>query len=351
MAAVRGLKPRMRKAAFAPPLASGRFRKMLDRFCGLVDAPESRQALLASANPFAEAGAEVGLRSKSEIEARIQALRADAKEAPISSEERALIDAILGLEETLPNVLSQLQDIAVDMPELMKRSNSLRHVFKRWLIRAWISKTSRLRATMGGRLWSTTTALCLAFIRRMGVIAMGGRYDALTAQLGGGVAAPAVGGVIRPDLLLSAKGEGVVLKLGVPSKGRLMEKTFDWFGSRGVTLRKSGHERAVGAVEGVDGLKLVLLSASEIPRELSAGRIPLGVTGSDLVREKLVNWDDQVAELALMGFGGADLIIAVPKFGLMSKPLMTWMPLRQRFGQPMGFVCGSTSITVWCASS
>lgn len=106
-----------------------------------------------------------------------------------------------------------------------------------------------------------------------------------------------------------------MLKLGVPSKGRLMEKTFDWFGSRGVTLRKSGHEREyVGAVEGVDGLELVLLSASEIPRELSAGRIHLGVTGSDLVREKLVNWDDQVAELALMGFGGADLIIAVPKF-------------------------------------
>ncbi|MGB7260921.1 MAG: ATP phosphoribosyltransferase catalytic subunit HisG, partial [Albidovulum sp.] len=25
-----------------------------------------------------------------------------------------------------------------------------------------------------------------------------------------------------------------MLKLGVPSKGRLMEQTFDWFGSRGV---------------------------------------------------------------------------------------------------------------------
>jgi len=106
-----------------------------------------------------------------------------------------------------------------------------------------------------------------------------------------------------------------MLKLGVPSKGRLMEKTFDWFGARGVTLRKSGHEREyVGKVEGVDGVELVLLSASEIPRELEAGRIHLGVTGSDLVREKLVNWDSQVVELAQMGFGGADLIIAVPKF-------------------------------------
>ncbi len=106
-----------------------------------------------------------------------------------------------------------------------------------------------------------------------------------------------------------------MLKLGVPSKGRLMDKTFDWFGSRGVTLRKSGQEREyVGAVDGVDGVELVLLSASEIPRELEAGRIHVGVTGSDLVRETLANWETKVVELSPMGFGGADLIIAVPKF-------------------------------------
>lgn len=105
-----------------------------------------------------------------------------------------------------------------------------------------------------------------------------------------------------------------MLKLGVPSKGRLMEKTFDWFGARGVTLRKSGSDREyAGAVDGIEGIELVLLSAGEIPRELAAGNIHLGVTGSDLVREKLANWDTRVAELAPMGFGGADLIVAVPQ--------------------------------------
>ncbi len=105
-----------------------------------------------------------------------------------------------------------------------------------------------------------------------------------------------------------------MLKLGVPSKGRLMGKTFQWFGQRGVTLRKSGSDREyAGAVDGIDGVELVLLSAGEIPRELASGNIHLGVTGSDLVREKLANWDSRVAELAPMGFGGADLIIAVPQ--------------------------------------
>jgi ATP phosphoribosyltransferase len=105
----------------------------------------------------------------------------------------------------------------------------------------------------------------------------------------------------------------MTLKLGVPSKGRLMDQCFDWFGARGVTLRRTGSDREyAGAVEGADGVELVLLSAGEIPRELAAGRIHLGVTGSDLIRDKLADWDRQVAELAPLGFGHADLVVAVP---------------------------------------
>ncbi|WP_299503792.1 ATP phosphoribosyltransferase [Cypionkella sp.] len=105
----------------------------------------------------------------------------------------------------------------------------------------------------------------------------------------------------------------MMLKIGVPSKGRLMENTFEWFGSRGVVMRQTGAEREYsGSVEGIAGVELVMLSAGEIPRELAAGRIHLGVTGSDLVRDKLADWEVQVAELAPLGFGYADLIIAVP---------------------------------------
>ncbi len=104
-----------------------------------------------------------------------------------------------------------------------------------------------------------------------------------------------------------------MLKIGVPSKGRLMENTFDWFGARGLTMRQTGDAREyAGAVEGITGVELVLLSAGEIPRELAAGRIHLGVTGSDLIRDKLADWQTQVDALALMGFGHADLILAVP---------------------------------------
>lgn len=104
-----------------------------------------------------------------------------------------------------------------------------------------------------------------------------------------------------------------MIKIGVPSKGRLMTETFTWFGERGLAMRRTGAEREYsGAVDGIEGVELVLLAASEIPRELEAGRIDLGVTGTDLVREELADWSSVVAEVARLGFGQADLILAVP---------------------------------------
>ncbi|MDK8871667.1 MULTISPECIES: ATP phosphoribosyltransferase [Paracoccus] len=104
-----------------------------------------------------------------------------------------------------------------------------------------------------------------------------------------------------------------MIRLGVPSKGRLMEQCFDWFAARGVRLSRAGSDREyAGRVDGAENVALVLLSAGEIPRELMAGRIHLGVTGTDLIREKLAGWRSHVEELAPMGFGHADLILAVP---------------------------------------
>ena len=106
----------------------------------------------------------------------------------------------------------------------------------------------------------------------------------------------------------------MTLRLGLPSKGRLMDDAFGWFASRGIQLGRAGSEREYAARSDWQGLEPVLLSAGEIPRELEAGRIHLGVTGSDLVREKVAAWEARVEELAPMGFGHADVVIAVPRF-------------------------------------
>ena len=104
------------------------------------------------------------------------------------------------------------------------------------------------------------------------------------------------------------------VRLGVPSKGRLMAATFDWFADRGARLTRSGTDREyAGRVVGAPRIDLMLMAAGEIPRELATGRIALGVTGSDVVHEKIARWETRVEPLAALGFGQAELVIAVPK--------------------------------------
>lgn len=101
------------------------------------------------------------------------------------------------------------------------------------------------------------------------------------------------------------------LKLGLPSKGRLQQQVIDWLAQGGVQVERSTSEREYsGRVMGVEGVELVLLSAGEIPNELAAGRIHVGVTGLDLVRERLPA--DAVQEIAPLDLGHATLVIAVP---------------------------------------
>ena len=105
------------------------------------------------------------------------------------------------------------------------------------------------------------------------------------------------------------------LTLGLPSKGRLQADTIAWFAARGIEIARSGDARQYAArARGIDGLEVVMLSAGEIPRELASGRIHLGVTGEDLIRERAPGWQDRIVLAAGLGFGRADLIVAVPAF-------------------------------------
>ncbi len=88
-----------------------------------------------------------------------------------------------------------------------------------------------------------------------------------------------------------------------------------WFAERGVEIRRTGRTREYRAeMHGVEGVEVAMLSAGEIPGELAAGRIHLGVTGEDLIREHIPLWQTRVRLAARMGFGHADLVVAVPAF-------------------------------------
>jgi ATP phosphoribosyltransferase len=104
------------------------------------------------------------------------------------------------------------------------------------------------------------------------------------------------------------------LVLGIPSKGRLMEATEALFANSGFGLMRSGSDRLYrGRLDGIDGIDVAFLSASEIAGHLKDGKIDLGVTGEDLLRETLKADDDRVDVLQRLGFGPADVVVAVPE--------------------------------------
>jgi len=104
------------------------------------------------------------------------------------------------------------------------------------------------------------------------------------------------------------------LILAVPSKGRLMEQTETRFKASGLELRKIGSRGYRGEIVGVANVEVAYVSSSEIVQLLKSGEVHLGVTGEDLVRESIADAESRVAFLQPLGFGFADVIVAVPEF-------------------------------------
>ncbi len=104
------------------------------------------------------------------------------------------------------------------------------------------------------------------------------------------------------------------LVIASPSKGRLQENATAFFARAGLELTQGRGARDYrGAIAGLDGVEVAFLSASEITSRLARGEAHLGVTGEDLVREEIADVENAVALLTPLGFGAANVVVAVPQ--------------------------------------
>jgi ATP phosphoribosyltransferase len=102
------------------------------------------------------------------------------------------------------------------------------------------------------------------------------------------------------------------LVLAVPSKGRLQENANAFFARAGLAVTTGRGARDYrGVLSGVDNVEVAFLSASEIVKNLASGAAHLGITGEDLVREAQA--ERRVALLTPLGFGHANVVVAVPQ--------------------------------------
>lgn len=145
----------------------------------------------------------IGLRSEIEISARHAILEADAKEEPLLPDQVSALAAILGLRAPAAQALTALRQIAEKIPAISSA------------VEGYASRLAALemRADLSGAMFEGSygrTSLeyydgfvfgFYADIAGWPPVAGGGRYDALTRVLGQGRSIPAVGGVLRPELL------------------------------------------------------------------------------------------------------------------------------------------------------
>lgn len=190
-----------------------RFDALLKRFAGLAEAPATRADVIVAAavngadTVIDEAGKFLGLRTADEIKARIQTLAEDQRQPNLSGEEVALLEAVFSMDCSTTDALKQLRGLAQDHAGMTDAVD----IFEQRLTALQAHKVDPAGLAHVGNYGLTSMEYYDGFVfgftrqRHSGVediVASGGRYDALTRQLGEGREIAAVGGVIRPEALL-----------------------------------------------------------------------------------------------------------------------------------------------------
>ncbi|MEL6286050.1 MAG: ATP phosphoribosyltransferase [Pseudomonadota bacterium] len=102
--------------------------------------------------------------------------------------------------------------------------------------------------------------------------------------------------------------------IAIPSKGRLKDSAERWLVDCGFKLSQRGGERGYQAdLRGLPGAQVMLLPAREIAQGLIDGVLHLGISGEDLLEDLSPQRTADVAVLKRLGFGRADVVVAVPQ--------------------------------------
>ena len=104
-----------------------------------------------------------------------------------------------------------------------------------------------------------------------------------------------------------------IITIGLPSKGRLRDKSLDFFNNRELKILNSSKERNYFAsIQNKPNIKIIYLHAKEIIQRLGDGTLDLGISGLDLLNESEKNIKDKILVKKKLDFGYANLVVAVP---------------------------------------
>ena len=207
MAAIDGLRTtKQRKSALMRHIwRPRRFRELLDFYADRTSVSAYRAALLAESR-HESVFPEFGIRRRQDVLDRIAHLQQDAMVPAISAIELTALDQLLGIRGKIPRAIEQLDEILKDIPAICSMLNRLKRRTDVLMANGINIDSIDFEVCYGRAQMEYYDGFVFGFFAHdrpdLPPVSTGGRYDALTSQLDTRRKKAAVGGVIRPDLIL-----------------------------------------------------------------------------------------------------------------------------------------------------
>ena len=104
-----------------------------------------------------------------------------------------------------------------------------------------------------------------------------------------------------------------ILKIGIPSKGRLRKDVLNIFKKNKLNLISERGERdLLGSIKQFKNIKILYIHAREIIERLGDGSLDIGFSGFDLLKESEINTQKKINVIKNYDFGKATLVVAIP---------------------------------------
>jgi len=104
-----------------------------------------------------------------------------------------------------------------------------------------------------------------------------------------------------------------LIKIGIPSKGRLRKDVLNIFKKNKLKLISSRGDRdLIGSIKGKKNIEIIYLHAREIIEQLAGKSLDLGFSGLDLLKESEINIQNNIKVFKKYPYGQATLVVAIP---------------------------------------
>ncbi len=105
----------------------------------------------------------------------------------------------------------------------------------------------------------------------------------------------------------------MTLRFAIPSKGPMYDGSVAFLESCGMRISRSNPRRYTATIRALPGAEVLLHRPSDIVEKVADGEIDLGISGLDYVEEQRGDRDDLLVIYDDLGFGRAELVVAVPE--------------------------------------